>query len=291
MRKEDRAELIHDALNQLDDDLIEDVDRLRGNELKKTKMTSWHKWTALAASICILVAGSLMMGDFLENIEPDRDSVESNQAESENQNDNDNLEDERNPANMNDASVEDESEVLDLFEYETEIEAEVSDQSKEEIEYDDKEVGKVETENAPPEVEEPNEEEIQGGILDDLYQLKDNYIRVSMIPHKVWESAEDEDTAYQQAVSIKEKYQDDFAKFVNALCDGKYVQVEESLQGTPNSEDMIYHLFFEKKDGEVVHLWLLGDNRAFYHEEDTLCIIVEDEDLYNSIYKILAMHW
>ena len=63
MREENRSEIIHDALNLLDDALIEEVEELRGGVVEKEipkKIYSWKKWTALAASVCVFfVAGAV----------------------------------------------------------------------------------------------------------------------------------------------------------------------------------------------------------------------------------------
>lgn len=72
MREEKKSEIIHDALNFLDDEMIEEVDALRGGfvtteetmaeetvtEMKKKavrKGTAWRKWAALVASITIFI--------------------------------------------------------------------------------------------------------------------------------------------------------------------------------------------------------------------------------------------
>ena len=72
MRGEKRSEIIHDALNFLDDEMIEEVDALRGGfvttketmeeetvtEMKKKavrKGTAWRKWAALAACISLFI--------------------------------------------------------------------------------------------------------------------------------------------------------------------------------------------------------------------------------------------
>lgn len=71
MRGEKRSEIIHDALNFLDDEMIEEVDALRGGfvttketmeeavtEMKKKagrKSTAWRKWATLAASISLFI--------------------------------------------------------------------------------------------------------------------------------------------------------------------------------------------------------------------------------------------
>lgn len=73
MKEENRSEIIHDALNELDDDLIEQVDGLRrklenaGDEhssiLKTRNFISWKKWTAFAASTCVLVIAGWVWGN------------------------------------------------------------------------------------------------------------------------------------------------------------------------------------------------------------------------------------
>ena len=81
MREENRSEIIHDALNLLDDEMIEEVDRLRGgivdvapstpiDNVNTTQESSiqrefrpWRKWAALAASVCVLIiVGTLWNG-------------------------------------------------------------------------------------------------------------------------------------------------------------------------------------------------------------------------------------
>ena len=54
MREEKRSEIILDALNALDDEMIKDVENLRGMSIKKKK-SPWRKLTAMAAGICVFV--------------------------------------------------------------------------------------------------------------------------------------------------------------------------------------------------------------------------------------------
>ena len=49
-----KPEQIHDALNYLDDRLIEETEKLR----QKKRPSPWKKWTALAACLCLVIAGS-----------------------------------------------------------------------------------------------------------------------------------------------------------------------------------------------------------------------------------------
>ena len=54
-----REDLIHDALNLLDDDLIAEVEYLRSRKKSRTKQ--WISWAAMAACMCI-VMGSILSG-------------------------------------------------------------------------------------------------------------------------------------------------------------------------------------------------------------------------------------
>lgn len=54
-----REDLIHDALNLLDDDLISEVEDLRSR--KKSRAKQWVSWAAMAACMCIVV-GSIFSG-------------------------------------------------------------------------------------------------------------------------------------------------------------------------------------------------------------------------------------
>lgn len=84
MREENRSEIIHDALNLLDEEMIEEVDRLRGGVVEKTNVPvkvveesqnkevqkmprSWRKWATLAASVCLLIlVGGMWHGGIYE---------------------------------------------------------------------------------------------------------------------------------------------------------------------------------------------------------------------------------
>lgn len=85
--RENRSEIIHDALNFLDEEMIEEVEALRGfvekEEFKQDsdsekqrisiqtalqKKKFWRKWTALAASVCVLIAGSWIYGNYIKPV-------------------------------------------------------------------------------------------------------------------------------------------------------------------------------------------------------------------------------
>lgn len=83
--KENRSEMIHDALNFLDEEMIEEVEKLRGfvekEELEcglnlekqmvsiqtaREKKKFWRRWSTLAASVCVLIAGSWIYGNYIK---------------------------------------------------------------------------------------------------------------------------------------------------------------------------------------------------------------------------------
>lgn len=108
MRNEERSEIMQDALEFLDDEMIEDVENLRGfvekedterstrikNNVFITKESSghksekyWKRWIALAASICVLITGGWIYETFIypaENNEEipnmETDNITQNQS-------------------------------------------------------------------------------------------------------------------------------------------------------------------------------------------------------------------
>ena len=90
MREENRSEIIHDALNFLDDETIEEVDELRKSisvakdttnqkETTVRKLFSWRRWAVLAASVCLVIGISSTWGSI--------NSEEHSQLESDDRND------------------------------------------------------------------------------------------------------------------------------------------------------------------------------------------------------------
>ena len=90
MRVEERSEHIHDALNFLDNEMIEDVEELRGNVVEiskeKKRFFSWNKWTAFAAVMALIIlvggVGNGYSPEFessdMNNVTPDQESMQEN---------------------------------------------------------------------------------------------------------------------------------------------------------------------------------------------------------------------
>lgn len=86
MREENRSEIIHDALNLLDDEMIEEVEKLRGQVAVKNTKFPWRKWSALAAGICLVLSTSwiwnsqLSQEGYLSDKEELKDEIGNNPA-------------------------------------------------------------------------------------------------------------------------------------------------------------------------------------------------------------------
>lgn len=102
MRKEERSEIIQDALEFLDDEMIEDVEKLRGcvskeeaeccsnmendnilirkaDKWKMERKTIWRRGIVLAASICVLFVGSWIYEIYLQPADSAEQISEVNQ--------------------------------------------------------------------------------------------------------------------------------------------------------------------------------------------------------------------
>lgn len=101
MKQEKRSEIIHDALNLLDDEMIEEVEKIRGGVVLDKVMAStteeeskeeqelfvqqefcpWRKWVALAASVCVLILAGGVWNAGISKGWVDVESENSNHAQ------------------------------------------------------------------------------------------------------------------------------------------------------------------------------------------------------------------
>lgn len=243
MKKENRGELIHDALNLLDEDMIAQTDNLRRNPVgRKKRKLPLYRLAAAAASLCVLATGSYVWGIISNPLPEEKDNA---------------------PATKSEESV------LES-QFATE---EISSGNMDYIE-ENEEDAKNELESMPP------------TSSSDVCQLKNNYIRVSVLTHELWVNAVSEEEALQQAVTIDTKYKQDIDKLVENMCTAGYV----STQKVSADKDVVYHLFFEKADKEVVHCRLLEDGYLYYEDRSEICLIL-DKDIYDTINGIIETHW
>ena len=289
MRKESSSERIHEALNFLDEDMIEEVDQLRWNQMEGAsdstdaekqaetvsksgiKGFSWRRVTALAASLCLLVIGSWAWENYVGPSTEDKMNKEDMEYN------------DRNPAIMDSQQPDKEDDAAqegvldsDLIDYGTDNNTDGVVEYESEVKSPEQDSNEID--------ENPTE---MLTVLGDEYHLQNNYVNVSMLPHKVWTETVSEEEALQKAVTIDAEYKKDIDKLVEAMCTANCVLTEE----LPASDtDMIYHLFFERTDGEVVHCWLLENGYLYYHDKSDVCLSL-DRATYGTTFKILAMHW
>lgn len=317
MMEKNRSEIIQDALDLLNEDLIEEADKLRQKtegvslgltqdvpenvtEKQPRKFTGrWRRWTALAASICLLVIGSWAWNNLGIGRENGADydginGVEDHESRPENMGTSDGkdtLEDIVNGiwggASAGDANPEDVVMNDGLHDYEENdrndaIEEKDSNYEAVIEEWNEKET-ELDTSNGGIDVEEI----IVQATMGDIYHLCDNYIRVSIVPNKIWESSSSEEEAIQQAVPIKDRYMEYVDALIEDMCESPCALTEEL---PPLDPEMTYHLFFERKDGEIIHCWFLEGGYVYYQQADDICVIL-DEETYDTMVKILAMHW
>lgn len=85
-----REDLIHDALNLLDDDLIGEVEYLRSR--RKSRRKQWMSWAAMAACMCIvmgsILSGRLPVGIGQNSESADMESMSNSVSDNENKLDN-----------------------------------------------------------------------------------------------------------------------------------------------------------------------------------------------------------
>ena len=297
MKKEQQSEVIHDALGMLDDDMIEEVARLRGHVAEtvtekkehidgaKKSPIRWRRWTALAASVCLLVIGSWAWDNYL-NIENSSDCNDEGICESENdkdavqEGDIETLGTESIPLDSNAESV-------DGVEPEGNKGNAAEQQKPEQMEPDHEDSEVQKPSDSMPEMEEMEETLLP---LGDKFHLKENYVRVSILPAKVWGDnvvGESVTSYLSQAVTIKEEYWEDMDELIGNMCE---VRCFPSALVEQSDKDMVYHIFFERNDGAIIHCWLLEDGYMYYHDYDEVYMKL-DKEVYDNIFKILAMHW
>ncbi|MGN1157596.1 MAG: hypothetical protein ACI4TK_15575 [Agathobacter sp.] len=254
-----RNEIIHDALNHLDDDMIEEVDKLR-NSKKQIRKFPWSRVTAIAASVCLLFIGGYAWENYLKPIE-------------------DEMLGETNGHRPGTSSSRDEN--LNEGICETEGTQDKNDP-----------VDSVMESEAKPDVSEtvdPGEPD-HYAPLGDAYLLKDNYTKITILPHKVWSEEAALEDELSKSVEIESRDYEAFDRFIEALCDTPRMRSEYVLSVTNPDTDMIYHIFFHKADGTIVHVWMYDDRYVCYDADRDFCMQI-DRTVYANVFKLLAIYW
>ncbi|MBO5097780.1 MAG: hypothetical protein J6B96_05650 [Agathobacter sp.] len=267
MNREKRAEIIQDALEYLDDDMIENVDKLRMGTKVPVERTGKFKnffahstrYLAVAASVCLLIMGAFawenVMGPSNSMKAPmgtesggDKDRVPNAAPEiSDDYEDGTEVKPEK-PGEESDA-------VFNGTELDTDV---VSSQEK-----------NTEEKPNPPEAVEPGEPD-HYSPMGDAYQLVDNYVKVAILPNKEWASEESIKDNYAKSIEIGEWYYGSMDKFIEALCDTPRHRTDMVMDtGKPVEDFDVYHIFFQRTDGEIVQVCIFADYGFVYFYGDS----------------------
>ena len=267
LNREKRAEIIQDALEYLDDDMIENVDKLRmgtnvpvrnNGRIKRLFANSSHYLT-VAASVCLLLIGAFAWRNVigssnLQDAPMGTESVGGNHHEPEM--DGDFFEDGTEAKPEEPAKPGEESDAdINGTELETEV---IGTQEKN-------------PEEAPnlPEAVEPGELG-QYSAMGDAYQLVNNYVKVAILPNKEWTSEESIKDNYAKSIEIGEWYYGSMDKFIEALCDTPRHRTDMVMDtGKPVEDFDVYHIFFQRTDGEIVQVCIFADYGFVYFYGDS----------------------
>lgn len=308
--KEKRAEVILDALDYLDDDMIESVDKLR----KKSEETSHKKngfrtvfrynkqVLAVAASVCLLFIGAYAwengMGSPNYNDEhkghapsgtevgnqmpgrPEYDDTEKDENVLENtEADSDSIDAKPPVATQpleTESSSTQEKYPVDINPDDTSAEnPDKSDVSEEEM-----------RPSEPEESVEPDE----CLPLGDVYQLLNNYVKVTMLPNKAWSKDATLEENFMAGKEIEEKYYATMDSFVEELCTTPLLNTD-FVMGSVSPEVDCYHLFFQRTDGKIVQVCIF-DYYGFVYFGDTKEYGMKiDGDILAEVLKVLWTKW
>lgn len=247
MREEKKSEIIHDALNFLDDEMIEEVDALRGGfitteetleeetvtEMKKKavrKGTAWRKWAALAASISLLI----LVGKVWSGMDSTAEDM--------------------NMGLQNQESIQEDENQENIYQ-----------DSNLDIEHTDDLV------DSDEKFQEESKDYIQNQFMEQKLQ---NYVEVyygdKLLTGELHDMME----------KFIENYQNGTVSIVN-VSDSEWNKLW--AEKTENADG---HLYFKLSDGSTTHLVLLGDGTVCDYESQTAWVQM-DKRIYNLIVELL----
>lgn len=250
MKQKHQMEKIHDALNFLEDDFIEEVDRLRRTEKKVKKTTGWRRWAVLAACICMFVVVSQIWKDNLDR------ELANDQVQQENQNtpvEEGDLDESFNGDNPEIAGPsDDENDGSD-----TEDVTNTEDESTEDVTSTDDNAGDAENEGEDIAIDESWG---NSGIAA-VYCVTE-----------------------EQSILLDEEIFEHIMKLIEVFKAGPFMAVEDSLLQKEKIEDsdILYCLEVVFADGDSKVFLLLDEQYATLKGHEDVCVKVEKE-----IYKIL----
>ena len=271
MKEENRSEIIHDALNLLDDEMIEEVDKLRGGVLMEKKPRSWRKWVALAASICLLIVAfdvwdaqhrvTLESAD--QAIDLELNGGSTNQGS---------LTDDEESKGADQGNVQEE----ESFDYAGNV-----DDAEAELPESTGAVGNSDSAQDLP-VQESDQEAFGANL--------ENYKAVYYMSKEKWQNidADDVEAIKRGREIIPEKNRATVEKFLLAFQNSEKVCIVEytSWEDIEKDAEHIYHLFVERSDGTTVHLVLFGEGHVCYYGAKSIWAKV-DMEAYEAMVDIL----
>lgn len=321
MRQENKSEIIHDALNLLDDEMIEEVEKLRGGEpLVQKELRPWRKWAALAASVCLfIVVGGIW------NAGIRKDTLQQESADQESISDNTKV---TIPAmevllqHGNDM----EADMIGFFIYEGRCYVQTCDYMTKEVvgDYVCTSTGFIDEWNW---TREDGYVELAGSIEAKFYEVKginpefmlctifengtvetyihnngitldkgsellvdrlgldENYKQVSYLTGEEWEN---QYKTKQEPTVISEEERELFDKFIASFNEGDFVYAKslDMNRDVIYGSDAIYHLYITTEEGVPLHFLLLGDGYVSFYGLNQVCVQV-DEEVYSQIESIL----
>lgn len=271
MREEKRSEIIHEALNFLEDEIIEETDKLRGGVLvdkktlrihpeekggdvkiiKQKELRPWRKWAAMAASVCLLflVGGvwNATIGKEVENLSEDYLTVDKDVEEEKEQ----------------------DNSVIDIPEAEV-----MKDSANDQESFKGSESISEESVSA--------DQELFGTGLE-------GYVTAYYITKEKWSTElEEMESVKEQRAEFQEKNRECVERFLDEFQNGERQMADtvSTWEEFEREAEPIYHLFVERQDGTQVHLLLFGDGYACYYGGRSVWVSIEDE-VYTSMIEIM----
>ena len=113
-----------------------------------------------------------------------------------------------------------------------------------------------------------------------------------MLPNKAWSSEKTVKENFANSREIEEKYYEKIDKFIEGLCETPLLETKMVMDAWPSIGDTdMYHLFFQRSDGEIVQVCIFSDyGCVYFYDEQEYCMKIDGDILYE-VLKVLWVHW
>jgi len=272
MREENSSEIFHEALNFLEEEIIEETDKLRGGVLadKTTQLSTrgaadeikamvqkelrpWRKWVALAASVGLLI---IVGGVWNASIGKDTGNSSEN--------------------------------------YLTRDEETAEEKQQDEVVNMMPEIEAVEDKLSVPESIIGSDNVYKGEGLSELDQEMfaaglEDFVTAYYLTKEKWDTkSEEEESFKKECKEFPAEKRAILEAFLYEFSNGKRQMIDfvSTWENFERDSEPIYHLFVERQDGTEVHLLLFGDGYACYYGERNVWVTIEDE-VYASMIEVM----